>query len=364
MKVQIHHNELRPLIKEGYQKVYDGMRKLLAPEEMIFAEWEAGFGDILQWKLPDDYQWCNFTQGDTYDKQAVINELLRTKELALKKLGTNERLKQNVFSIPSEASIYYTVAPDGRYRVMLTAWGYSYPTKAPVTDFTWVLPPDSQDTTVRFIENGIPVANLPINLLRKEHVVHHKLDEKGEKFFGKLLPGEELKIEIPSHNRVVTLTVVQGQIVYTFDLTIAQQQVKPEIPKVPVVPDDTHKEPIKNRMVKIQFIGCDGNPIANRIVSIAKRGNIGIENATDESGCIYLTNSNLAAGNILKLHINDAPQQPKFADVEMVVEDKEDDYVIVYQEKKSSWWWLYLLLLLAAAVLAYFVIAFAVTTRL
>lgn len=84
MRVQIHYNELRPLIKEGYEKVYDAMSRLLAPEEMIFAKWEAGFGGILQWTLPNDYTWRNFTQGDNYDKQAVINEFMRLKAIGEK----------------------------------------------------------------------------------------------------------------------------------------------------------------------------------------------------------------------------------------------------------------------------------------
>ena len=104
MRVQINHNELRPLIKEGYEKVYDAMNRLLAPEDMIFAKWEAGFGGILQWTLPQDYTWRNFTQADDYDKNEIIGEFMRQKEIGSKKLGTNEKLKEAVYSIPSEAS--------------------------------------------------------------------------------------------------------------------------------------------------------------------------------------------------------------------------------------------------------------------
>lgn len=379
MKVQIHHNELRPLIKEGYKKVYDGMSKLLAPEEMIFAEWEAGFGDILQWKLPDDYQWRNFTHGDNYDKQTVVNEFLRLKESGMRKLGTNEELKQNVYTIPSESSVYFAVMPDGKYRVMLTAWGYSYPTKPPIVDPTWILPKDTQETTACFIENGNPIANIPVNLHRNGSIYHHKTNEKGEKYFGKLVPGDVLYIEVPSHNRKLTLTVVPGQTVYTFDLTVAPPPVTPDIPKVPVVDppvppvihdnndDDNDDEPIEivcDRTVKIQFIGCDGAPIANRNINIAPRGNAGFMRVTDEAGCIYLSNNDLATSNVLKLQVNDAPQQPHYSDCEIVIEEKEDDYAIVFSEKKRSWWWLYLLLFLAAAALAYFTIAFAVTARI
>ncbi len=265
MRVQIHYNELRPLIKEGYEKVYDAMSRLLAPEEMIFAKWEAGFGGILQWTLPNDYTWRNFTQGDNYDKQAVINEFMRLKAIGEKKLGTNERLKQAVYSIPSEASVYYTVTHDGKYHVMLTAWGYSFPTQAPLTDITWQLPAESQDTTVRFIENGKPMVNLPFDIHRNGIVLHHQLDEKGEKYFGKLTPGSELYIEVPSLSRRLMLTVVPGQTVYTFDMTTAEPRKphaavdEPEVPETPEEETEETEEIIcGERTIKIQFIGWDG----------------------------------------------------------------------------------------------------------
>ena len=369
MKVQFHHNELRPLIKEGYDKVYDAMSRLMTPEELIFAKWEAGFGGVLQWTLPKEHEWRSFSQGDNYDKQAVVNEFMRIKGIGLQKLGTNEKLKQAVYSIPSEGSIYYTITPDGKYHVMLTAWGYSFPTQAPITDITWVLPAGSQDTTARFIENGNPMVNLPIKIHRKVVVLNHTLDENGEKYFGKLVPGDELLIEVPSHNKMLTLKVVPGQMVYTFDLTIAQQPYHhtptiptPTIPTVPQTPDNEPEEIVVDRTVKIQLVGCDGKPIGNRAVNIMQRGNAGVGKLTDASGCIYLCNNDLAAGSTLKIQIKDAAQQPQYSDFEMVVEDKEDDYVIVYHEKKRSWWWLYLLLFLVAVALAYVVIELAANT--
>lgn len=370
MRVQIHYNELRPLIKEGYEKVYDAMSRLLAPEEMIFAKWEAGFGGILQWTLPNDYTWRNFTQGDNYDKQAVINEFMRLKAIGEKKLGTNERLKQAVYSIPSEASVYYTVTPDGKYHVMLTAWGYSFPTQAPLTDITWQLPAEIQDTTVRFIENGKPMVNLPFDIHRNGIVLHHQLDEKGEKYFGKLTPGSELYIEVPSLSRRLTLTVVPGQTVYTFDMTTAEPRKphaavdEPEVPETPEEETEETEEIIcGERTIKIQFIGCDGKPITGRTAILTQNGGRQTEVTTDDTGCVFLAGNDFADGSAVRSHINDAPEQPVYADADIVIEPGEDEYAVVYTERKdSSGPWLALLLGILAAGLAALTIWGAIVT--
>ena len=354
MRVQIPYNEVKPLIKEGYEKVYDAMGRLLAPEEMIFAKWEAGFGGILQWTLPKDYTWHCFTQADDYDKQAIINEFMRLKELGEKKLGTNENLKKAVYSIPSEASVYYTITPEGKYIVMLTGWGYSFPTKSPVTDMTWFLPPASQDTTARFIENGVPMTNLPINLHRNNSVIHHALNENGEKYFGKLTPGTELYIEVPSLSRRVTLTIVPGQTVYTFDMTVAEQPkpVAPEPAPAVVEEPEEPEEIVCDRTFKIQFVGTDGKVIVNRNVTFTCNG-VTTEATTDEAGCVMLPGNGIADGSIITAHINDAPQMPSYVDANIVVEAEENEYAIIYKERKKSNVWLPILLGIVAAALAY-----------
>lgn len=363
MRVQIHHNELRPLIKEGYEKVYDAMSRLLAPEEMIFAKWEAGFGGILQWTLPNDFVWRNFTQADNYDKQAVINEFLRLKEIGEKKLGTNERLKQAVYSIPSEASVYYTVTPDGKYHVMLTAWGYSFPTQAPMTDITWQLPAEAQDTTVRFIENGEPMVNLSFDIHRNGTVLHHHTDEKGEKYFGRLTPGSELYIEVPSMSRRLTLTIVKGQTIYTYDLTPVKPHVQPEEPAGDPGPEDETDDGSDEteivcggRTVKVQFTGCDGKPISGRTVTLSQGGARLTESATDDNGNIFLNDNDFTVGTPIRTKIADAPGEPRYSEADFIIDANEDDYAIIYHERKESWLWLKVLLAILAAVLAAFTI--------
>lgn len=356
MRVQIPHNELRPLIKEGYEKVYDAMSRLLAPEEMIFAKWEAGFGGILQWTLPSDMQWRSFTQGDDYDKQSVITEFLRLKNIGEGKLGTNQRLKQAVYSIPSESSVYFAMTPDGKYHVMLTAWGYSFPTQAPMTDITWQLPAGAQDTTVRFIDNGAPMAQLPVDIHRNGVVLHHQLDDKGERYYGKLTPGTELHIEVPSLSRHITLRVMPGQTVYTFDMTQPQSRNGGKVMPPQVDPPHEKEEEVEeiiagHRSIKLQFIGADGAPIRQRNVILNQLHRGTTTETTDDNGCIYISTADFAEGTPISLRIPDVTEQPRYADASLVIEADENDYAVIYSLRNHSDLWVKALLALGAAAL-------------
>lgn len=343
------------------------MCRLLAPEEMIFAKWEAGFGGILQWTLPNDYVWHNFTQADNYDKQAIVNEFMRIKAIGEKKLGTNERLKQAVYSIPSESSVYYTVTPDGQYHVMLTAWGYSFPAQAPMTDIVWHLPTEAQDTTVRFIENDSPMANLPFDILRNGVTLHHKLDENGEKYLGKLTPGTELFLEVPSLSRRLTLIVAEGQTAYTFDMTTVKQLTPPVIDGRGDKSDGSSRTGNNDekgdkviicgdRTIKVQFTGCDAKPITGRSIILTQKGGKQTEVTTDDNGCIFLDRNDFADGSIIKANITDVTGQTKYREAVFTIEPGENDYAIIYTERKTSGAWLKPLLAILAAALAFLTI--------
>lgn len=359
MRVQIPHNELRPLITEGYDRVYDAMERLLGPEEMIFAKWEAGFGGVIQWTLPNDRQWRCFTQADDYDKQAVINEFIRLKEIGEMKLGTNERLKKAVYSIPSEASVYYSVTPEGKYLVMLTGWGYSFPTQAPITDIEYFGPKGAQDTTARFIEDGNPMGELPVNIHRTGSILRKSLNENGEIYFGKLTPGMMLNIELPTLARTVTLTVMSGQSVYTFDMSQ---------PKAPVTPPPApHDDPVQEeeveevvaggRDIRVRMLnGEDMSPIRQRQVILTQAGGNTTTETTDDNGYLYFSTLDFPVGAPLEFNVPDVPQQDRYLPAELILDDEADDYELIYERITKSNLWLWILLGVLAAILTFFAI--------
>jgi hypothetical protein len=350
MKIQAQNNELRPLVRHSYEKVYDQLAKLLSADEFIFAKWEAGFGNVLQWSLPADHQWRCLTQADSFDHNAVSAEFLKQYQSAAPKLGSNHELVKNIFSVPAESYVYYTIEPDGRYRVMLTAWGYAFPQK-PACDSTLIArgKPGSQAATLRFIDCNLPAAGLQFNILRDDAAPLHRLaDNDGQYQLGAFNPGENIQIEIPSVGKTQTITIINGKAFYTIDITQAQPIIipEPDKPTEPVVDPVDHQEepePIddsRRQDISIRFINPDGSPIATADdgsqVELSDSSTI-LTETLDDQGAIYLDKRDFAPDAKLSLNLLNTPIT--YAPISLQLEPDETQYEIVITLKQRSNLW-------------------------
>lgn len=358
MKIQVHHNEVSPLVKEGYEKVYDAMKKLLAPEEFIFAEWKAGFGDMLQWTLPADEQWFQLSQADVFDRDAVIAEFIRLRDLGASKLGKNKTLINNVYSVPSESFVYYTVLPSGDYKVMLAGWGYTYPRQMPMVPIIGSVDPAAQPVTLRFLNAGQPVSSLDFDIPRPgNRMVHLKTDQSGECALGSLMPGTSLSVIVPSVNLQYQVGVVKDKEYYTIDLTPAPEVKIPEIvtPPVVVTPPIKKPEPVieeiiaRNRDISIRFLSTDGQPITAFETEFSQNGRPSIVESIDNNGFVYLDKNDFAVNVPLKVELKGETEYPETT---FTLDERETQYEIMFREKKKSTFWAEALCWLIAAGLA------------
>lgn len=355
MKIQVHHNELTPMIKEGYEKVYDALGKLLSTDEFIFAEWKAGFGDMLQWTLPSETEWIALTNADSYDRNAVIKEFLRLKAIGESKLGKNKKLIESVYSVPAENFVYYSIDQNGRYRIMLCGWGYSYPHSAPMTILIGSADPALQPVTLRFIENSEPMAGLRFDIPRKgNRIMHLTAEDNGEKALGSMSPGSAIRVIIPSVEKKFDIQISKGKEFYTIDLT---SEVKTEIPaEIPPIQDNPVNEgpinepdnaAVRNRDISIKFLGFDGKPIIGNAVYLSQTGKQTLSEETDSDGRIYLDKNDFASVTPLEISLNG--QYPK---TETSLDENETEYEIIFHEKRSSSWLLQLIICLLAIAAA------------
>lgn len=358
MKIQAHNNELRPLVKHSYEKVYDQLSKLLSPDEFIFAKWEAGFGDVLQWTLPADKEWINLTKADNYDRNAVINEFLRLKQNGAAKLGRNSQLIESVYTVPSEAFVYYTVDPDGRYRLILTGWGYSVPRLAGGGD--WTAPdPTAQPVYVRFVENSKPMSALRFDIPRPGgFTVHLTADNNGEMFLGALRPGENMSIIIPSPANELTLSVVKGKQYYTFDLTQDPIQIPEVIPPTEETPSDPTPDEVavdeeifvgRNRDISIRFINADGTPVTATEARFSQSGRNNITERLDNDGYVWLDNNDFIHGSPMTIDLH-GPQE--YDPIPFMLDQGETQYEVVFRTIRKSNIWVAILLIFGAGVAA------------
>lgn len=365
MKVQAHNNELRPLFKENFDKVYDAIVKILPAEEVIFAKRDAGFGNQIQWSLPDDAQWQSLTQADTLDRHAVIDVFMRHKAVGESRLGKNKKLIEAIYSVPSEAHVYYAIDSDSRYRVMLTAWGYTFPYQAPETLLTHMSGQDMQDVTVKFIDNGQPAAGLNFSIYRQNRRdVCHTADAEGKFNFGSLPVGTTLQLKAPSAGRDFTLAVAKDRNLYTFDIT-PEPAAKPEPTTPPPMPEPVevtaHPEPEpeppvemvfpqRQRDISIRMIDSStGQPVKGSEVVVSAVGRPAVSSYPDEQGYIYLDNDDFTPGSTVKVEV---PGQTAYPPFDLHLEPAETQYEVIFGQTSEPRWKEVLLAIAAATIAA------------
>lgn len=359
MKVQIHHTEVSPLVKEGYDKVYNALRKLLPDDEFIFAKWQAGFGDLLQWSLPAEEKWMALTQADPIDRDEVIAEFIRLRDSASTKLGKNATLIKNVYSVPSENFVYYNITPEGKYRVMLTAWGYTYPRQMPMVPIVGSIDPTAQPVKLRFVDAGQPLADVAFDVPRPgNRVIHRVSDAQGENSLGALMPGSAVDIMVPSRSFTTRIEVVKGKEYYTVDLTPRQEVVIPPVtpPVEPPVEENPFEEEVaeeviaRNRDISVRFFDSKGQPVTGAEVEFSAPHRPPVIEGLDEQGYAYLDKDDFPVNSSLTASLSPAAGRPA---AKFVLEKDETQYEIYFRETSSSNVWLEIGAWVLAAAMAY-----------
>ncbi len=360
MKVQAHNNELRPLFRENFDKVYDAIVKILPAEEVIFAKRSAGFGDIIQWSLPTDAQWQPLTLADSLDRQAVIDAFMRHKAAGEAKLGRNKKLIEAIYSVPSEAHVYYAIAPDNSYRVMLTGWGYTYPYQAPETLLSHLSGEDMREVNVKFIESGNAVAGLRFEIMRAAgRSVSHTTDAEGAFHLGQLPVGTQLQINVPSAGRNFTLAVTADRSIYTFDITPEPAvtpppfvQPEPEPEPEPAPEEETPIEMVfpPRRDISVRFVDSStGKPVTDREVVFSATGRTAVSCTLDEQGVAYLSNEDFPQLTPIRVEM---PSQTDYPPFDMQLEPDETQYEIIFGQSGNAPRWKEILFAVAGAVVA------------
>lgn len=345
MKVQAHNNELRPLFRENFDKVYDAIVKILPEEEIIFAKRSAGFGDIIQWSLPTEIHWQPLTLADSLDRQAVIDVFMRHKTVGAAKLGRNKKLIEAIYSVPSEAHVYYAIAPDNSYRVMLTGWGYTFPYQAPETLLSHVSGQDMKDVNLKFIDSGEAIPGLQFEIVRAGgRNVGHATDAEGIFRLGQLPVGTQLQLKVPSIDKTFTLVVTSDRSVYAFDITPEPEVVPPPFvqPEPQPEPEPEEETPIEmvfppRRDISVRFVDSStGQPVTDREVVFSANGHNAVSCVLDQQGCAYLSKEDFPAQAPVKVEI---PSQTVYPPFDMQIEPDETQYEIIFGQSDNSPRW-------------------------
>lgn len=222
-KVQINSADVYCKIKALYDQIYDKMKAALPSELFIFGKRRIGQG-YLQWDLPEG-DWKSFDELDEIEKPLVkqrIREIRNRSTEVLKDAGIPEDLIDSIFFVPDEKYVYVRAAANGNYDVMLTVWGYKYPSR-PITPSSVTFNSERKEkhaANVIFSDAGGSVSTREFNLIfasgRKKKMVS---DDTGKFIFPEIALGHKLIVEDIVTGKTFTHIVTEGQEDYVCDVT-------------------------------------------------------------------------------------------------------------------------------------------------
>ena len=327
MQVQTPQNQLTPLLQVNYDQIYNQLLARLTPRQMIFAKWRAGFGGIIQWDLPSGLQWRRLSEADSYDYSAVMSLLENVSSEAKQSLGTNRKMIDAVYSVPSLDYIYYSHDTNGEYKLMLTGWGYRFPNNPAVDPLTYT-PRQKQQVEILFRADDAPVGSLPVQLIRHSGHVGLNADENGILDLGTQDIDARFDFNIPSYGRSFSITVEKGRQQYVVDLSIHQ----PALPTVSPAAQPAEPEPINVEIdnIHVKFYGNDGQPVENATARFIQNNREVAAVGLLDGGEAVIEASALEAGDV---EIRLSSPTETFPIFTMDYNPAEHDYEIYFHKK-------------------------------
>lgn len=328
MQIQVSHSELTPLVKVDYDKLYNDLGVKLTPDEMIFARRKAGFGGVLQWDLPSSVTWTALSRLSGFERTEALQILDSLRRTGMAKLGSNRRMIECVYSVPSADWVYAGRDDAGHIHVMLAGWGYRYPNAPALDPLTWH-PEGEQDVKLRFISAG---ATVPTEIdLRFESGSTKRLPSgaDGDVALGQLAPGTMLRFTELSSGREFSFAVEKGRGLYLFDVTPAKEII-PHVEPDPVIDDPVVISP----EISIRLIGYDGRPVSRGELCVMDAGLVRVAAGVGSDGMVRIDSSLLAPGVPFTAKLSGAGEN--YGDAPLVIDEGELDYEIHYHSAKSG----------------------------
>lgn len=348
---RVPFNEITPLTKVDYTKIYNDLSTKLSPDEMVFAKWRAGFGGMIQWDMPADLNWVPVNSVNSFERNEAMALLRNVRASASGKLGSNVALIDAVYSIPDPSFMYVARDAGGRLRIMLCGWGYRYPKVSAINPLSWS-PDGEQPVRMKFVENG----NEAIVTVNLNHASGYSkslpTDDAGELDLGNHRPGSRFSFTVQGRDHVYTLDVVEGKSVYLYDLTVAQ----PDIPVPPQIVDTPAPEPVEDIVVgdvRINLFEGENKPVTPARVRVRSGDRTLFEGSVDKDGSVKIQLSEFGGVSVFDVELSRGSK--RWPTVSVGYDPTETLYEIHYNEQQrsqGSGWWL-IAIGVAATVVAF-----------
>lgn len=125
---KVKATDVYQIAKVSYDALFSALKRLLPPEEMIFAESKKGY-DQLFWVHPEG-GWINYAEADESLQAQIEEAVAQHRERVRALLSSQPNLQvlvDTIFTTPGNDFYYFRLSDSGELQLMLSGWGFRRP---------------------------------------------------------------------------------------------------------------------------------------------------------------------------------------------------------------------------------------------
>lgn len=236
MDILLKESDIRRNSEIEATQLYSDMLKHVDASYHILAKRRVN-GNNFAWKIPTEPGVSWHKLGDANDiEKDIICDIIKSCKKEFKKISKqlSDNIINSIFATPNDNEyIFYSVnGESSKIRIIITAWGYSFPakTRGKSISLSEQVKPALQHVIVTFKEEGKPVNDLDFNIITPNGLTKHfKTNELGQKDLLNNKIGSIIKLEVPTYNVNFELEVIKGTTEYLFNIESIITEHKSEL---------------------------------------------------------------------------------------------------------------------------------------
>ena len=242
---KVKATDVYQIAKVSYDALFSALKRLLPPEEMIFAESKKGY-DQLFWVHPEG-GWINYAEADESLQAQIEEAVAQHRERVRALLSSHPNLQvlvDTIFTTPGNDFYYFRLSDSGELQLMLSGWGFRRPVARSIGHGTVHNTFEKkQRVVISFSSQGKPVPHYEfvLHIPALSRTLNKMTDDEGLFVLtDQAQIGSKYQLEDHLTEQVFDLVVEEGRERYDYDVTIETNEPQPEVKEPepePIIPE-------------------------------------------------------------------------------------------------------------------------------
>ena len=242
---KVKATDVYQIAKVSYDALFSALKRLLPPEEMIFAESKKGYDQIF-WVHPEG-GWINYAEADESLQAQIEEAVAQHRERVRALLSSQPNLQvlvDTIFTTPGNDFYYFRLSDSGELQLMLSGWGFRRPVARSIGHGTVHNTFEKkQRVVISFSSQGKPVPHYEfvLHIPALSRTLSKMTDDEGLFVLSDQAQiGSNYQLEDHLTEQVFDLVVEEGRERYDYDVTIETNEPQPEVSEPepePLIPD-------------------------------------------------------------------------------------------------------------------------------